>query len=103
LISAGLPDIFRQLKYSAGENKVAFKRSAARAASYQLAIIGKVIWKIGPDVYRIRSLSALIKRITARCRDEIALRAHRRRTPVGPLIRFNRARVPQRAQDSGRL
>jgi hypothetical protein len=68
----------RARDYALWENEVASKRSAARAASYQLAIIGKVIWKIGPDVYRIRSLSALIKRITACCRDEIANRLETR-------------------------
>jgi hypothetical protein len=64
-------------------NGVASKHSAARAASYCLALISEVIGKIGPDVYRIRSLSALIKRITAHCRDEIALRRARRRKSVG--------------------
>jgi hypothetical protein len=46
-------------------------------------VTSKVIGKVAPDVYRILSLSALIKRITARCLDEIALRRARRRKSAG--------------------
>jgi len=38
---------------------------------------------MGPDVYRIRSLSALMKRIIVRCRGEIALRRARRQKSAG--------------------
>ncbi len=48
-----------------------------------LAAIGEVIGQIGPGRLSHPSLPALIKWITARCRDEIASRCARRRKSVG--------------------